>query len=340
MKRKKILLSQIAERNNLSIALHKAARAKKHRPEVASYLQNAAENLGVLAKDIINEKLPYGRYRQFTIHDPKKRIIHAACFEDRIFHHALMNIAGGLLERAMSSTSFACRPNMGVHHAIIKVQKYTRCFPWYCQVDISGYFAAIDHDILQKVLLTRYKGREMERQIKRILNSYNLEGVDKEIRHGLPIGALTSQYFANYYLDGLDRLLEMLPQVRAHIRYMDDIVWWCENKGASKSVLLIVKTYLLEKRKLQIKPTWRMQRSQQGLLFCGFRVLPGIVRLSRRRKRRYQQRRLYWESCYRKGFVTDIQLQQAYASVYAITIGTDSLQWRKQNLLKFPAMTV
>ena len=126
MKRKTITLEEIAEIKNLMIAFHKAAKGKRYRDDVQHFLQRFDENINQLGADIWQQTLPYGRFREFQIYDPKKRLIHAACFEDRIFHHALMNLAGDVLERAMSPTSYACRPNRGVHKAVKKVQKHLR----------------------------------------------------------------------------------------------------------------------------------------------------------------------------------------------------------------------
>jgi retron-type reverse transcriptase len=335
MKRVKITLSQIAERNNLAQALYKAAKAKRHRAEVIHFLSEADTRLNRLSVDILHDALPYGRYRHFTIHDPKKRLIQAACFEDRVFHHALMNIAGTVLERAMSPTSFACRPDKGVHRAIELVQQNIRKYAWYCQVDIAGYFASIEHEVLLQILMKRFKGKEVENQFLRILQTYQ-----DAFGRGLPIGALTSQYFANYYLDGLDRFFENHPHVRAHIRYMDDIVWWCDSKQAVKGVLDEISMYLSAERKLQLKPDPRIQRSPQGIAFCGFRVLPGIIRMSKRRKQRYQQRRAYWERLYAEGWIDERQLQTAYAAVFAIGYGTNSVAWRQENLRKYPQPVV
>ncbi len=335
MKRVRIGLEEIVGRANLTLALHKAARCKRHRNQIARFSQHADTNLNRLAADILDTRLPYGRFRAFTIRDPKRRIIHAACFEDRVFHHAVINLAGPVLERAMLPTSFACRPGLGVHRAADRVQQCIRRYAWYCQIDISGYFASIDHGILLSVLLRRFKGDAFVRQLQRLLDSYHHQP-DK----GLPIGSLTSQYFANYYLDGLDRLLDGLPQVTAHLRYMDDIVWWGDDKQQVKQVLQQVQENLRDQRQLQIKPAWRLQRSAQGINFCGYRILPGVIRLSTRRKRRYQQRRLYWERQYALGNIDAIQLQTAYAAVHAILQGADSSAWRRQNLYHHPPIMI
>jgi len=335
MKRIRISLEKIAEQANLTCALHKAARGKRHRDQVNRFLQQAGKNLNQLACDILEGRMPYGDFRSFIIHDPKKRTIHAACFEDRVFHHAVMNLAGPVLERTMLPTSFACRPGLGVHRAANAVQQHIRRFNWYGKIDIDSYFARIDHGILSAILMRRFKGEAFEAQLQRILVCYHTES-----GKGLPIGSLTSQYFANYYLDGLDRLLTAMPEVHAHVRYMDDIVWWCDDRKQIKVVLQRVQDWLDVQRQLMVKPAWQIQRSQQGILFCGYRILPGVMRMSLRRKRRYQRRRRYWEQQYLHGSITPVQLQTAYAAVHAVTHGTDSTGWRKRNLLQHSAPVV
>lgn len=335
MKRTQITLEAIAEHKNLLLAFQKAARGKRFRQNVQVFMQSFEDKLNQLGDDIRNARLPYGKFRAFHIFDPKKRLIHAACFEDRIFHHALMNIAGGVLEQAMVPSSYACRPNKGVHKAVQKVQQYLGQYSFYGKIDIAGYFTAINHAYLLQILMRRFKGEQCMAQLQRIINSHH-----SSPQHGLPIGSLTSQYFANYYLDGLDRMLTGMPAVRAQVRYMDDIIWWCDTKQDVQHCLKAISHWLQTERDLQIKPNVQIQRSKQGVTYCGFRILPGVIRLSRRRKRRYQQRRQYWEQLYLQKAITAGQLQSAYAAVHAITVGTDSLAWRRKNLCLHPPLVV
>lgn len=335
MKRKLITLEAIAEHKNLVSAFHKAAKGKRFRQDVQMFLQNFDTNLNQLGEDIRQAKLPYGKYRVFQIFDPKKRLIHAACFADRIFHHALMNLAGDVLEKAMMPSSYACRPNRGVHKAVQKVQQHLRHYRYYGKIDIAGYFASINHTRLLQTLAKRFKGEALIMQLDRIINSHQ-----SSTQCGLPIGSLTSQYFANYYLDGLDRFLAGLPTVRAQVRYMDDIIWWCDGKQEVQATLKAIMHWLQTERALQVKPSVQIQSSKQGVTYCGFRILPGVIRLSRRRKRRYQQRRQFWEQRYLQQQISSRQLQTAYAAVHAITAGTDSLAWRRENLLRHPPLVV
>ncbi len=335
MKRKNITLEQIAETKNMVLAFAKAAKGRRYRADVQYFLHDFDQNIDQLSNDIREAKLPYGRFREFEIYDPKQRLIHAACFEDRVFHHALMNHAGTVLETAMTPFSYACRPNKGVHRAVKKVQQHLRQYRYYVKIDIAGYFATIPHAMMLTVLQRRFKGSACLQQFERIISIY-----ETSPNCGLPIGSLSSQYFANYYLDALDRLLASSTLVKANLRYMDDIIWWCDNKQEACLTFNMVKQWLEVERQLTVKNNVQIQLSSQGVTYCGFRILQGAIRLSRRRKKRFQQRRRYWEQRYLLGEISVCQLQQAYASVEAITAGTQSLSWRKENLRLHPPLQV
>ena len=330
-----ISLEQIAEFDNLVLAFHKAVKGKRYRSDVQAFLQRFNHNIAVLSADIRAEKMPYGRFREFRISDPKPRIIHAACFEDRVFHHAVMNIAGETLERSLSPFSYACRPDKGVHKAVQKVQDNLQRFCWFGKIDIASYFAEIDHQRLMQLLGKRYKGRAFLQQLQRIIASHHTDTAK-----GLPIGSLTSQYFANYYLSGFDHYLEEHPDVRAYVRYMDDVIWWCDTKAITRRTVADTQVWLQRERGLLVKPNLTVAASKRGVTYCGYRISPGAVRLTPRKKLRFQQRRQYWEGLYQQGKISALQLQKAYASVHAIVAHTDSLKWRQENLRRFPALEV
>lgn len=335
MKRQYISLEQIADYENLLLAAHKAAKAKRHRGSVQSFFSRLEQNLRNLSEAILAGSLPYGRFRTFEIYDPKRRWIHAACFEDRVFHHAVMNIAGATLDKAMFYHSYACRTDKGVHKAIAQVQRNIRQYAYFVKIDIAAYFTRINHDRLMVLLQRKYKGDAFLALLWRIIKS-----CPDRSDEGLPIGSLTSQYFANFYLDCLDRYLAKHQQVRANLRYMDDVLWWCNSKEQAKHTLAAVEGYLWESRYLQVKPGAQISPSVKGVGFCGFRVYPGVVRLSCRRKRAFKQRKHYWEQQFMSDQLSDVDLQRAYAAVHAITQGTDSLSWRKKQLHQYDDIEV
>jgi len=325
----------IAAYDNLVDAAFKAARGKRSKPEVLCFFEQKDVNIGKLQNEILTGKSPDGHYHRFTVYDPKKRTIHAACFKDRVLHHALINHVGPVLERAMISSTFACRPNKGPLAASKWVQSCICRFPWYAKIDIKSYFDSIDHKLLIETLQKHIKGADVLRLIERIIASYRTAP-----GKGIPIGSLTSQHFANYYLDGIDRFLLEELKIDAHVRYMDDIVWWCSDSSTARKSLKIVKEWLYCCRLLELKDITQINKSSRGITFCGYRVLPGMLRLTERRKRSYSQKRKYWEQAYISCLIAECKLQSAYASVYAVTAHADSREWRKKQLCRFPSIEV
>jgi hypothetical protein len=118
MKRLAIKIEAIADRSNLLLAVHKAARGKQQRPAVAAFLSELDARLAQLSAAILDGSAPSGDYRSLIIHDPKRRQIHAACFADRVLHHAVLNLAEPRFERMLVDSSYACRPGKGVHAAV------------------------------------------------------------------------------------------------------------------------------------------------------------------------------------------------------------------------------
>lgn len=335
MKRVAITLDDIAAYDTLASAAYRAARGKHTRPDVQRFFSRFEAHLNHLGHAIRSGQVPYGRFRRFTIRDPKPRIIHAACFADRIVHHAIMQHAGPVFERALTATTFACRKGMGHHAAVRQVQKHLRRFPWYVKIDVQHYFDGIDHACLYALLQRRFKGQEFLALLWRIIDAFAVTP-----GKGLPIGALTSQYFANEYLAGLDRYLLETLAVDAQVRYMDDIIWWCESRAHARATLQQVCAYVTTQRLLTVKPSIQINRSDHGVSFCGYRITPGHLRLSRRRQRRYQHFRQRWERAYSAGVIDALTLQRAYAAVHAITLPAASRGWRQQQLARYPALDV
>lgn len=335
MNRALITLDAIAAFDNLVQAAHRAARGKHTRDDVQRFFQHFDTNIQQLARDIRAGRTPYGRFRRFAIHDPKPRVIHAACFEDRVFHHAVMALAGPVLDRALTRTTFACREGMGHHAAVRSVQRHLRRFPWYVKIDIQHYFDEIDHLCLYRLLERRFKGPDFLALLWRIIDCYQVAP-----GKGLPIGSLTSQHFANYYLDGLDRYLLEQLQACAHVRYMDDTIWWRHTREEARETLAQVCAYAAHERLVTVKTNPQINQSHHGVSFCGYRITPGAMRLSRRRRRSYQERRREWELACAEGRIDALTLQRGYDAVHAITLPADSVGWRRENLRRFPALEV
>ncbi len=230
MKRSGVRLVDVADWHNLARAFHLAARGKRGRPDVETFRAGLDQELARLRAAILDGTVEVGRSRRFTIRDPKPRVIHAPVFEERVLHHALMAQMGPVLDRMLIADTFACRERKGTLAAIRRAQQHLRRQPWYAQIDIRSYFASIDHAILLGQIERRFKDRGLLALVERIVRSH-----EDSPGKGLPIGALTSQHFANGYLAEVDRLLLEACRVRGYVRYMDDLIWWDEDRAGVRA---------------------------------------------------------------------------------------------------------
>jgi hypothetical protein len=181
----------------------------------------------------------------------------------------------------------------------------------------------------------RLKGPGLLRLLDRIIDSYSTK-----TGKGLPIGSLTSQYFANLYLSDLDRFLLEKLGVCGMVRYMDDIVWWDKDRAKLMAVLEEVREYLAADRSLSLNPSWEINKSSHGLTFCGVRVQRGARLLTRRARRRYSAERMSWEEAFEGGRINELELMRRFASVWATTRHCDAAGWRAGELRRNPATEV
>lgn len=325
-------LSDVTTLANLCRAFHRAARGKRHHREVQSFEMNLLARLSALGDAIHEGRAPLNRFRRFQIRDPKPRLIHAPVFEDRVVHHALMAFVGPVLDRALIDDSFACRVGRGSLAAVLRAQRHLRRHAWYVKVDIRKYFASIPHDRLIAAVAKKIGRGDLSHVLSRIVR-----GFEHTPGRGLPIGALTSQYLANFYLAPLDRFLVNDQRVAAVTRYMDDQLVWCARAEVARTVLADVRHFVHDALGLELKRGGFVQRSCAGLSFLGFRIYPGVLKLSRRRQRRYRVARDRWERVYMAGEVDALGLQQGYASAWAMTAHADASGFRRTDLKRHPA---
>jgi len=320
-------LAAIADWHNVAWALGRAARGKRHTPAVQSALQRAEDTIAQVSADLRQARLPVGRYRSFVIHDPKRREIHAPDFLDRVAHHAIVRYLEPVLEGVLLPTVFACRLGKGAQAAVFHAQRQARRFGWVMHLDIAHYFPAIDHAVLRRQLRRRFRGDALA-LLDAVIAAHGA-GEGK----GLPIGALTSQHFANHYLNDADRWCLAQPGVRAHVRYMDDFLLWADDKASLVRLRREFAEYLRDALCLDIKPSL-IQRTDRGVLFCGVRVKPFSLRPSERRRRRYRQAVSRWEQCWRCGEIGAPALQRGYDAARAILLPADDLIWRQRCLVR------
>ena len=335
VKRCRVTLAEVASYDNLALAFYRAARGKRYRAEVQGFARHLDGELSRLQEDILSLQVAVGDYHTFHIWDPKPRQIHAPCFRERVLHHALIAQIGPALDRALVDDSFACRAGKGTLAAVLRAQQHVRRFAWYGKVDVRSYFASIEHDRLLALLARKLKDRGVLALCERIVRSHHGDS-----GRGLPIGALTSQYFANLYLGSMDRYLLGLPEVRGLVRYMDDTAFFCDSRLQARETAEKATKFARERLGLSLHADPRIQRSAFGLPFLGFRIRPGALCLSRRRMRRYRKARRRWEGAYLAGKIDALSLQAGYAAVYAVTAHAAATRFRQQDLERRPSPDV
>ncbi|MCK6618979.1 MAG: RNA-directed DNA polymerase [Calditrichaceae bacterium] len=287
------LFDKICAFENLYLASRKAEKGKRFRHDVAIFNARRAENLLEIQQSLYAGNYPFGKFHTFKILRPKPRMISAAPYAERVVHHALMNVIAPLLERKFIHDSYANRENKGTSAALDRCTFYARRYRYVLQLDIRKYFPSIDHQLLLAEISRTIRCRQTLILIEQIINASNLQepanfyfpGDDMftplERRKGLPIGNLTSQFFANVYLNPYDHFIKEELGAPGYVRYVDDILifsddraWLLECKRRSQSFLQKWRLHLHSQKAL-VHPV------QHGIPFLGFRLFPAHRRLLR-----------------------------------------------------------
>lgn len=282
---------------NLLEAWRKAARGKRTGAMVARFEDRLADNLLALQQALASGSWRPQGYAQFTISEPKRRLISAAPFPDRVVHHALCNVIEPLFEARFIPDSYANRPGKGTHRAVARCQQMAGAHRYVLRLDIVKHFPAIDHQILSRNL-----GRVVpDERTRRLIDAIIASGdgiLDQEYRpplfpgddllaacrpRGLPIGNLTSQFWSNCYLHPLDLFVKRRLGCRAYLRYVDDFCLFHDSKAQlyawKRAIIERLATLRLEvhEREGQVAPV------RCGIPWLGFVVYPSHRRVKSRK---------------------------------------------------------
>lgn len=286
---------------NLWLASRKARRGKRRRPDVNAFETRIEENLLDIQAELYGDAYRFGGYRTFTVREPQTRVISAAPYRDRVVHHALANIIEPIIDRAMIYDSYACRPGKGTHRALDRAQAFLRAEPWVLKVDIRKYFFTIDHAVLMADLRRKISDGRVMTPIGRILATHTSGPeyyfpladdipLDACRGRGLPIGNLTSQIFANYYLDPLDRFIKEELKVRHYLRYMDDMLMFGVSKERLCEVRAAMEEFLARRRLLVHPAKTQVFPVKNGVRFLGFHLWADHRRIPRSNLKRFKRR--------------------------------------------------
>lgn len=316
MKRLAKLWPRLIAFENLWLAWRKARRGKSRSGQVGSFELELESNLLTLQRELADGSYRPGEYRLFTIYERKARQIAAAPFRDRVVHHAIMNVIEPPLDRRFIDDCYACRRGKGTHRAVDRYQSWARRYPYVLKLDISRYFFSIDHEILKRKLRARIKDADLLRLLGQIIDSspeqfsvpVYFAGDDLltplERRVGIPIGNLTSQFFANFTLDPFDHWVKQKLRCPAYLRYVDDMMLLGDDKRKLAVWRDAIREKLAEDRLVLHPRKAHIYQTRRGVDVLGYTVFPDFRRLRGDSGYRFRRRLRKLANAYHLGHVS------------------------------------
>lgn len=308
MKRLGNLWESLISFENLLHAARDSARRKRFKPAIAAFHFGLERELWTLHRELAGDSYHPGPYTEFYVHEPKKRLISASPYRDRVVHHAVTRILSPIFERSFIFDSYACRAGKGTHAAVDRAQEFAHRFPYVLKADVRKFFPSVDHEILIDRISRKIKDPHVLDLIRLIVEHSNPQELvnwvfpgddlftSSERRRGIPIGNHTSQFFANVYLDALDHFVKERLRMTGYVRYVDDFLVFSHDKRELGEARLRIAEFL-EMLRLKLHPDKSVILPvTAGIRFLGYRVFPTHrlvvkenVRRFRRRVRRMQK---------------------------------------------------
>lgn len=329
MKRHGNIYPQIIEFENLFLAHRKAQKGKRFKENVLEFNANLEQELFKLQKELTIKTYQPGKYRTFYVEDAKRRLISAAPYRDRVVHHALCNLICPIFEKTFISDSYANRVGFGSHKALAKFTQFARSSVYVLQCDISKYFASVDHQILKSLLHSKLKCSDTLWLLEEIIDGSNDQKSPLDYfpddnlltplqrRKGIPIGNLTSQFFANVYLNGVDHFIKEKLKIKKYVRYVDDFALFSDEQEFLAVARKEIEQYLVNLR-LKIHPIKsQLFKTNHGANFLGFRIFPDKIRVRNENLRRTRKRIKHLQIEYAQGKIEWKQIHQSMQSWFA-----------------------
>jgi retron-type reverse transcriptase len=326
MKRHGNLWPTLTSFEHLLRSSEKAKRGKRFRPAVARYEFALERELWKLREQLLGKTYCPGKYRSFYIYEPKKRLISAAPYRDRIVHHALTGVLEPIFEPTFITDSYACRKGKGTHAAVDRCQQFAQRFRYVFKTDIRKFFPSMDHAILKELVARKIKDPDVLWLVGHIVDGSNPQedvqhyfpGDDLftpgEHQRGIPIGNQTSQFCANVYLDPLDHFVKERLRFKGYVRYVDDFLLFSNDKRQLNEARERISEFLIQLR-LRLHPRKNaIFPVGEGIRFLGYRVFPTHRLLAKENVWRFLRRVRRMKNDYRDGGITLSEIKQRLMS--------------------------
>ncbi|MDD3178412.1 MAG: reverse transcriptase domain-containing protein [Candidatus ainarchaeum sp.] len=309
------LWSEFISFRNLFLAFKKARKVKPNSKQVLDFSFNLEKNLFSLQKELIENKYSVSAYNVFTIFEPKERIIKSLPFKDRVVQHALINIIEPIFEKSFIYDSFACRKNKGIHFGLNRLKKVIQnksCLKYFLKADIKKYFFSIDHSILKEIIFKKIKDKSLQNLISIVIDS---DCSNLSINKGVPIGNLTSQLFANIYLNEFDQYIKHNLFVSKYFRYVDDFLIFSNSKKDLNKILYCCRVFLKKELKLKIPfKKANIYLTNNGVDFIGYVIYPNFIKVRTKSLKRFykvSKKNIY---LYDIDYISKVQLESSICS--------------------------
>ena len=353
--------SNLISIGNLFQAWGEFKNSKRNKRDVQLFERHLEDNLFDLYFALKSKSYKHGRYFEFYVNDPKRRHIHKAEVADRVVHHLLYKHLYAIFDKTFIYDSYSCRLTKGTHRAVKRLAKFARIVSknhtrdiWALKLDIKKFFASVDHDILLDLIKRKVQDRNVLWLIGEVIDSFymchsrldresdpRLRGDDNKVKGaddnhncvGIPLGNLTSQIFANIYLNQLDQFIKHKLNIKYYLRYADDFLMVDNNKQFLLHCFETVKSFLKDYLKLENHPNKIFLRKLAwGIDFCGYIILPHYRLLRTRTQKRITKR-------ISKGKVSQQSLQSylghcSHANAYAFGQDLKNFFWLSQLSLR------
>ena len=325
---------------NLLEAWKEFVNGKKQKKDVQIFQMRLMDNIFSLHRELSKHTWKHGGYQAFKINDPKPRDIHKATVRDRLLHHAIYRILYPFFEKTFIADSYSCQINKGTHRAVnrfrefaYKVGKNNTMTCWILKCDIRKFFANIDHAILLNSLRKHISDKNILGLLVEVIGSFNTKG---KTNIGLPLGNLTSQLFANIYMNKFDQFVKHKLKAKYYIRYADDCVIFSEDKKCLENIIPIIGKFLAEKLKLKLHPNKvSIETLASGVDFLGMNNFPHHKILRTKTKMRMMKKLQAKYVDLQNGIITKESFNQSSQSYFGLMKHCEAYNLRRKLRLIF-----
>ncbi len=289
----KIDFCDVISLENLLQAWRRFSKGKRTKSDVASFELHLEEHLFSLHERLARGVWTNDPYVCRRIADPKPRTIHIASVRDRVLFQAVYQQLYQIFDKSFIHDSYASREGKGTHAGVKRFEVFARKVSAnytrnavVLKCDVRKFFDHIDHELLFALLARKVSDEKLLKLIRVLIASFKTTS-----GKGLPLGNVTSQLFANIYLNELDQFIKHSLKVRYYIRYCDDFILLHKDQYLLEELLERIRDFLRARLSLELHPNKvTIRKLRQGTDFLGYVSLPHFCVLRTRTKRRMLKR--------------------------------------------------